>query len=241
MTSDAIEIPWDKAGRIANVAKALGNLTSEIVFIGGAVAPILQTHPPFDVARPTSDVDAVVATANYSSFQTLCHALQERKFRESISDDTGHAHRWIAPDGTPFDLVPAGNHLGASGGEYDLIAIQTAQSGRLPSGQVIRFVSAAGFLALKWNAYHDRGSADPYSSHDLEDIIALVASRPDILNEVMEASVTVFRLIQDSTTAFLAMDIADDLISGAIANVWDAMVVASIRTRFHAIATLQKV
>jgi hypothetical protein len=37
--------------RVAIVARALGDLAGEVVFIGGAIAPLLQIDPPFREAR----------------------------------------------------------------------------------------------------------------------------------------------------------------------------------------------
>ena len=225
------------AGRIAGVAEALGDLTHEVVFIGGAVVPLLQTHPPFGVARPTKDVDAVIATATARSVTQVHDALQMRGFQLDISG-TAHAHRWIAPNGTSFDLIPVGNSLGSSRNTWDVVAIKTAETGRLPSGQVIRYASASGFLGLKWKAFQDRGVSDPYGSHDLEDIIALIASRPKIIEEISSTIPELARFVCDCTAQFLAMEMADDVVSGALANVTDAKVVAGLRIRLKTIAAL---
>lgn len=231
------QIPTVLAGGIATVANDLGDLVDSVVFIGGAVAPLLQTHPPFPLARPTKDVDAIAATADYGAFDRLSRRLQERGFRLDMNI-SGHAHRWIAPSGIPFDLVPAGEHLGASGNPWDTAAIQTADVGQLSSGQIIHYVSAPGFLGLKWAAFKDRGRHDPYNSHDLEDIIALIASRPTIVEEIIRTESPLKEFIQSSIIDFLAFDIADDAVSGALANVTDATLITEVRSRLKAIASI---
>jgi hypothetical protein len=40
---------------------------------------------------------------------------------------------------------------------------------------LIRISPAPVFLATKWDAFHDRGEADWYGSHDLEDIVTVAA------------------------------------------------------------------
>jgi hypothetical protein len=237
MSNTVHSISWEMAGRIAGIADALGDLTNNVVFIGGAIAPLLQTHPPFSIARPTKDVDAVIATANYGGIERLHAALHAQGFRLDISG-TIHAHRWIAPNGTPFDLVPVGHHVGASGNRWDLVIIDTADIGHLPSGQIIRYASAPGFLGLKWKAFQDRGAEDPYGSHDLEDIIALVASRPKIIAETTSSVPELARYVRDSTAQFLTMEMADDIVSGALANVSDANIVAAVRARLKGIASI---
>ena len=48
--------------RLKRIALALGEFAEEVVFIGGAIAPLLQLDPPFPEARPTKDIDGVVAS-----------------------------------------------------------------------------------------------------------------------------------------------------------------------------------
>src|SRR5437016_5909515 len=111
--------------RVAAVATDLGDLATRVVFIGGAIAPLLQTDPPFPRARVTSDVDGVVASHAYSQSQDIRLALQQRGFRQDAGDRK-HVHRWRSPSGIPFDLVPTGEHLGGSGNPWDAVAIATA-------------------------------------------------------------------------------------------------------------------
>jgi predicted nucleotidyltransferase len=181
--------------RLARVARALGPLNARLVFIGGAVAPILQTHSPFSSARVTRDVDGVAATISASDHAVLQDALRARGFREGTME--AHAHRWIAPDGSLFDLVPAGDHLGASGQLWDQLAIQTATELQLEPDLSVRHVNAPVFLALKFAAYHDRGASDPFASHDLEDIVGVIASRPAIEREVQHAPDSVRTFVRE--------------------------------------------
>ena len=53
------------AKAMAAIVTALGEWGQRIVFIGGAVAPLLQTDPPLPRVRPTDDVDAIAATLSY--------------------------------------------------------------------------------------------------------------------------------------------------------------------------------
>ena len=146
------------------------------MFIGGAIAPLLQTHPAMPRVRATDDVDAIVGSTSYTDHHRLDSTLVELGFTRHTADAT-HVRRWHAPDGAPFDLIPIGDHLGGTGNRWDLFAIQTAISAEIESGLTIRHASAPGFLALKWAAFRDRGRGDPFSSRDLEDILALAVSR----------------------------------------------------------------
>jgi len=206
--------------RVAAVAADLGDLATRVVFIGGAIAPLLQTDPPFPRARVTSDVDGVVASSTYAESERLHRELAERGFRQGVGD-TKHVHRWIAPSEIPFDLVPAGEHLGGSGNPWDVIAIETAVEATIGGGITIRHVSAPAFLAQKWAAHDDRGREDPLNSHDLEDILALLVSRPTLLEEVAAAPPELQAYVAEQAKAFLADPSAEDLLAAHLNNAQD--------------------
>lgn len=215
-----IEVPPSPAlAPLAAVARALGPLREEVVFIGGAIAPLLQVVPPFPRVRPTKDVDGIVASAKYGDVQRLAERLRQQGFREDT--EGSHAHRWIAPDGTPFDLVPAGDHPGGSGNPWDQEVIETALTSDLGSSLMVIHASGPGFLALKWAAFRDRGHTDPLASEDLEDILALVASRPQLAEEVATAPDGMRAFIQHWITWFLANPYRQDLLAAHLNNATD--------------------
>lgn len=215
--------------RVATVAVELGDLANRVVFIGGAIAPLLQTDPPFPRARPTSDVDGVVATGTYAESQRLQAELVQKGFRRNPGDPK-HVHRWIAPTGIPFDLVPTGEHLGGSGNPWDAIAIATAVEVTLEGDVTIRHASAPAFLAEKWAAHYDRGRDDPLASHDLEDILALLASRPTMVEEVAVAPPELRVYVREQARSFLEHGDAEDLLAAHLHNAQDpAVTIGAVR------------
>ena len=198
------------------------DLRKQVVFIGGAIAPILQTDPALPKVRPTKDVDAIVASASYTDMQRVEKALRKAGFRQSGMVggelDRFHAHRWITPGDGAFDLVPAGKHLGATGSTVDEFAWNSSWKVDIGSQEsaevVIRHASPVAFLALKWAAHNDRGRDDPRSSHDLEDIVALVASRPTIATECEEAPEHIQMIIVAGIGEILNDPDVDELIDG---------------------------
>jgi hypothetical protein len=214
--------------RVAAVAVELGDLTSRVVFIGGAIAPLLQSNPPFPRARITTDVDGVLASASYAETNRLQDELIGRGFRRDLVDPR-HVHRFIAPNGIPFDLVPAGDHLGATGNQWDQLAIDTAVEATVGSVR-IRHVAAAVFLAQKWAAHHDRGRGDPLASHDLEDILALLASRPQIVEELAAGPSELRAYVAEQAKAFLHSPDVEDLLAAHLNNAQDPVrVIDSVR------------
>lgn len=213
---------------LARVATALGDLRDRVVFIGGAVAPLLQVDRPFAAPRPTGDVDAIILTANYSDFDRIREELRTRGFTEKQS--ARHAHKWVTPGPIPieFDLVPAGSYLGSSGNPWDTAAVETAVETELRPGLVVLHASAPGFLALKLAAFHDRGKEDPHSSSDLEDIFALLASRPDLPDECGEARTDLRKYVAAEARNLLGRQDYADLQAGHLSNVYRARTAAII-------------
>ncbi len=198
---------------MAAIAAALGVWNEKIVFIGGAIAPLLQTDPPMPRVRATDDIDAIVATVTYADQGKLEGVLRDAGFKHAVGTEARqhHAHRWISPTGMPFDLVPTGNHLGTTGNPWDRVAFDTAVR-TVIHGVEIRHASAPGFLVLKWEAYKDRGSDNPRVSTDIEDILAVLASRPAILAEIAASPVHIRSYLRTGAATLLAhQDYADSL------------------------------
>jgi predicted nucleotidyltransferase len=109
----------------------------------------------------------------------------------------------------------------------------------LAQGIRIRILSAPAFLATKWEAFEDRGAGDPYGSHDLEDIVSVVAGRPEVVAETRSADSEVRQYLADHTRGFLESGAAADVIAGALPDARLAPeLLRSVEERFRAIAAL---
>jgi predicted nucleotidyltransferase len=206
--------------RIVAVARELGPLADEVVFIGGAIAPLLHTQPPFTAARVTKDVDAIAASTRYTDAKRWETQLQKRGFRQRAAAG-GHAHRWESPSGILLDLVPAGTHLGGSGSLWDAEALESAVT-TIADGVTLRHAAAPAFAAMKLAAFADRGRGDLRSSHDVEDVIALIASRASIVPEITAASSDVRNLVGKWAVAMLRDGTAEEVAAAHLNNATDA-------------------
>jgi predicted nucleotidyltransferase len=205
--------------RIISVATAIGPLANDVVFIGGAIAPLLHTEATLPRARPTKDVDAVVASHSYGDSESLDRTLRNLGFVH-VMELRAHAHRWRSPAGILLDLVPAGAHLGGSGNPWDALALQSAVSATI-DGVTFRHASAAAFIALKLEAFNDRGGGDWRGSHDIEDIVALIASRPSIAEDVSIAPTAIAARIRTFASALLSGGVVDEILSAHLNNAYD--------------------
>lgn len=99
------------------------------------------------------------------------------------------------------------------------VALRTAQSYELSDTLTVRITSAPAFLATKWEAFADRGDEDWYGSHDVEDIVMVVAGRPELPDELKATEVGLRDYVIRSTTSMFDSRVVDDVIAGALAEV----------------------
>ena len=164
------------------VVRALGELSDKVVFVGGMVRPLLVTDPAAGGARPTDDVDLIV-DLELPGYYALGNQLRARGFRE-VREEGAPLCRWMV-DAVRVDVMPIDpGVLGFTnvwyGGAHE--AALVVADGALR----IRVIDAPRYCATKLESFLSRGEGDIYH-HDLEDFIAVVDGRAELLGEVAHA------------------------------------------------------
>lgn len=163
-------------------AELLGELTEEVVFLGGATIGVWITDPAAPPVRVTKDVDAIIE-ATYSQLEDFAARLRARGFR----NDPDLICRYVHRTGVVLDVMPIeAEVLGFSNRWYPQ-AMAHGESIELASGRRIRVAGPVWLVATKMEAYLGRGGNDPLSSADFEDLVRLVDGRPSLADEVDEA------------------------------------------------------
>lgn len=183
----------------------LGALVEDPVFLGGSAVGLLLTDVAAAPVRVTADVDVIVEVASLREYYRFAERLRERGFREDQSEDAPIC-RWSAPP-VVLDVMPTDTGILGFGNAWYASALSAAEQVTLPSGSVIRLVTAPHFLATKLAAFEARGREDYAMSHDLEDVIAVIDGREEIVREVAASAVdvrnflavTFGRLVRDSS------------------------------------------
>jgi predicted nucleotidyltransferase len=163
----------------------LGSLTEELVFVGGCATGLLITDVAAPPVRATHDVDVIAEVATLRDYHRLSVSLRERGFKEDTSPDAPVC-RWVAMN-VILDVMPTKREILGFGNEWYQAALAVAARIVLPSGAAIRMVTAPYFLATKLGAFEGRGKGDYVMSHDMEDIVAVVDGRPEVISEVQQA------------------------------------------------------
>ncbi|MDZ4863812.1 MAG: hypothetical protein SGJ01_10290 [Gemmatimonadota bacterium] len=117
--------------------------------------------------------------------------------------------------------------------------LDTATRYPLTTDLSIRIAAAPAYLATKWAAFDGRGRGDHVGSHDIEDIITVVAGREEILDEIERSSVRLIDFLAKRTRAFLTHPDGADAIEGALPDArFDPTLVGRVRGRLEAIGRM---
>jgi predicted nucleotidyltransferase len=200
--------------RIELVASALGPLRDQVVFVGGCAAGLLISDPAATPIRATLDVDLVVNVTVLTEYHRIEERFADLGFKRDMSAEAPIC-RWVYRN-IAVDLMPTDARILGFGNRWYSLAIQTAKSMTLPSGLSIRLIGAPEFLATKFEAFAQRGGGDLLGSHDLEDILNVVAGRQQLLDEIAQCPEELRRYLAHSCREMLAMRDFDYWLPGLI-------------------------
>jgi len=170
---------------VTRAVEQLGEVADEMVFLGGCATGLLITDQAAPPIRQTIDVDTIVQVSSRGEYYQLSDALREKGFREDTSDDAPLC-RWRG-DVVILDVMPTDESILGFANKWYVSAMEHAKEISLPSGQTIKMVSAPYFLITKLEAFDGRGEGDYQMSHDMEDIIAVLDGRVEIIADVDSA------------------------------------------------------
>ncbi|MFV2057665.1 MAG: hypothetical protein ACC707_14455 [Thiohalomonadales bacterium] len=179
----------------------LGILSDEMVFIGGCATGLLITDVAAPPIRVTRDVDAIVQVVSLADYHKLSNKLRVKGFSEDVSEGAPIC-RWVS-SGVILDVMPTDSRILGFGNKWYESAVKYAKTIQLPSSDKIRMVSGPYFLVTKLEAFDGRGEGDYLLSHDIEDIIAVLDGRPEIVVEVKKSQPDLVRELSRRFTKLL--------------------------------------
>lgn len=168
-------------------AAALGDIVDDVVFVGGATIHLWQSEPGAPPARATEDVDVVCEAVTRGSYEALARRLRRRGFGEFPHEPV--ICRWRHREsGLALDVMPDDARVFGFTNRWFRLALDTAVARGLPSGARIRAASPPVLIATKLAAWGDRGEGDVLRSLDVQDVVVLVDGRPELADELRDAS-----------------------------------------------------
>jgi hypothetical protein len=195
---------------ITEVAIRLGDIVNEVVFVGGAVSGLLITDPAVSSMRPTLDVDVIIEVTTQQEYYKFQERLKERGFSIAL-DETIICRFRNGP--IILDVMPADENILGFTNKWYAGCVQHSQYMTL-NGVRFRVVTPEYFLATKLEAFHGRGNRDYVISHDMEDIIAVIDGRSEIVQEIMNADKEVRAYLVAEFNSLIADDDFMDALPG---------------------------
>ena len=164
----------------------LDELVERVVFLGGCATGLLLTDTAAPPIRATIDVDVITEVASMADYYRFAEKLREHGFKEDTGEDAPIC-RWRSKS-VILDVMPTDQEIFGFGSPWYKEALDAAIVNKLPSGKQIRIITAPYFLACKFAAFDNRGNDDYMMSHDVEDIVAVLDGRPEVVTEIGQAS-----------------------------------------------------
>jgi predicted nucleotidyltransferase len=184
---------------IAKVAKALGDLNANVVFVGGAVVSLYIDDPAAEDIRPTMDIDLVAEIATIDSLEKLREELTRKGFRQSSQHNI--TCRFSFED-VIVDVMATKDIGWAPGNQWFELGFHLSIPH--PIGEyTIRILPLPAFLATKFSAFWNRGAHDVYASSDFEDITYLFNHTGSLLNQVQIADPLIKNFLINSAQEIL--------------------------------------
>jgi len=162
------------------MARKLGALKDDFVFLGGCATVLLVTDRSVPDLRTTLDVDCVVDVISLVHYHKIEKRLMKQGFKKSMNDDV--ICRWRFDD-MILDVMPTDEKILGFGNRWYKTAIEKSVKHEIADGLIVKSVSAPYFLGTKFEAFRTRGNNDFLLSHDFEDIITIVDGRIELFDE----------------------------------------------------------
>jgi hypothetical protein len=167
---------------LEEAATKLAPFLQEIVFVGGVTLGLLITDKAAAPIRTTDDVDVIAGIITYSDYIAFSERLRAENFTEDMSEEPLTC-RWYHGKLKLDVLALREEVLGYTNIWYEGV-LKNAIWFTLPGGQTNRVITAPYFLGTKMEAFGRRGNMDFLASHDLEDFVAVIEGRSNILQEI---------------------------------------------------------
>lgn len=186
------------------VAKGLGDLKEDMVFIGGAVAELYANDPAASDIRPTLDVDCVIELSSRNEHAQLEESLRAKGFIHDLSPEAPIC-RYVYKE-IKLDVMPSDSDVLGFTNKWYAEGIENKITKNLLDGTDIFVFAPEYYLAAKFEAHKDRGGDDLRQSHDFEDIIYILDNCTELLENISNANETVKAYLKEECANLLKND-----------------------------------
>jgi len=197
-------------GIVERVARALGPLKEQVVFVGGAVVCLYVDDPAADDVRPTKDVDLLLEVVSLSGLERLREQLTSIGLRQDPMEPV--ICRFFLND-IMVDVMSTEPIGWAPGNRWFKDGLGRSQNVEVGNNMHVRCLPFVHFLATKFDAYQDRGKNDPLLSKDFEDIVYLLDNRTTAVDDIAVAPEKVRTYLRERCAQLLKPDLQEAIIA----------------------------
>ncbi len=184
------------------IAKALGQLNHEVVFVGGAMVSLYIDDKAAEDIRPTKDIDLTFQITTTGELEKLRVELNEKGFKETPEENVICRFKF---DDVLVDIMSTQEVGWAPSNQWFESGFEKAIAIALDEIE-IRVLPLPYFLASKIDAFLDRGIKNLYASHDFEDIIYLFNYTSNLVEQVLGSDQDVAKYLKESVQKILGDD-----------------------------------
>ncbi|MCB9307102.1 MAG: nucleotidyl transferase AbiEii/AbiGii toxin family protein [Lewinellaceae bacterium] len=197
---------------ILSIAKALGELNEQVVYVGGAVVSLYIDDPAAQDVRPTKDVDISLEIASIGALENLRADLIRKGFYQSAEDDIVCRFRY---DDIKVDVMGTEAVGWAPANRWFLPGFSQRLAYELEELRIY-ILPMPYYLASKMEAFYDRGSMDPRTSHDFEDLVYLLNYTSGLKDQILAAEEDVRQYLIGGFTDILSDKTKQEAILGCL-------------------------
>jgi hypothetical protein len=181
--------------RLQAVSEFLPDILDRLVFVGGGVTELLITDSAGRKPRPTEDVDCIVEVASRVEYYKIEERLRKAGF---LNDPTNPPVicRWVKGP-LILDVMPTLEGILGFTNIWYKDAVGQPLPHALPNGLSVNIIHPVYYVATKTEAFRNRGRGNYRTSHDFEDIVALLNGRAELVLEMKSASPHVLKAMRD--------------------------------------------
>lgn len=193
---------------------ALGDLTDELVFIGGSTISLYITEPEVVQVRETLDVDCIVEVSGRIEYEEVIQRLRKKGFSEDMEEKVICRYK---KGELILDVMPTDARILGFTNKWYKPAIQNTIEASV-GGKRIKIFSPAYLIASKIEAFKGRGKGSFLSSTDIEDIITLFDGRSEITKDLLSAPADVQKELKKELSTLVKSSDFLDAMEGHIAD-----------------------
>ncbi len=184
------------------IAKALGELNKEVVFVGGAIVSLYIDDKAAEDIRPTKDIDLTFQVTTAGKLEILREKLNKKGFKET---NEGKVICRFKYEDLLVDVMSTKEVGWAPSNRWFEPGFVRAKHVSFEELE-IRILPLPYFLASKMEVFFDRGVKNLYGSHDFEDIVYIFNYTSDLVEQILSAEQDVAQYLKDCVQRILQSD-----------------------------------